>query len=199
VSQPAFYDDLEATRREALRLLAEGVDDTRSAFHSPTLATIGIGAVQPRLRTIVLRAFDPDGPSLRFHTDLRSRKVAEMRANPQVYLHVYDKAAKTQVRIEGWARFHTGDAAADAAWLASRPMSRQCYGMEPGPGGTIEGGGDFVLPEPTEEATRTGRVNFCAVIVEIGSLEWLYLAARGHRRAYFDWTMDGWSGRWLAP
>ncbi len=199
MSEPPFYDDLEATRTEALRLLASGVEDRRSPFHTPTIATIGRHALQPRLRTVVLRAFDAVRPSLRFHTDRRSPKADEIQANPQVALHVYDPARKVQVRIEGWARLHADDAVADAAWASSRLMSRQCYGAEPGPGSAIAAGGAFTLPEPTEEATAIGREQFCAVTVEIGSLEWLYLAVRGHRRAHFDWTSDGWSGRWLAP
>ena len=197
--EPSFHDDLEETRAEALRLLARGVADRRSPFHTPTLATIGLNNAHPRLRTVVLRAFDPARPSLRFHTDRRSRKLAEIRSNPQVALHAYDPAAKVQIRIEGWARPHVDDAVADAAWAASRLMSRQCYGAEPGPGSAIARADAFMLPEPTEEATARGREHFCAVTVEIGALEWLYLAQAGHRRAHFDRTGDGWFGRWLAP
>jgi hypothetical protein len=199
MSEPAFYDDLDATRAEALRLFAAGVGDRRSPFHTPTLATIGLSNAHPRLRTVVLRAFEAERPSLRFHTDRRSQKIAEIRANPQVAVHGYDPAAKIQIRIEGWARQHVDDAVADAAWAGSRLMSRQCYGTEPGPGSAIAEGGAFTLPEPTAEETARGREHFCAVTVEIGSLEWLYLAQSGHRRAHFDWTGDGWFGRWLAP
>ncbi len=199
MNEPSFYDDLEETRAQALRLLSRGVADRRSPFHTPTIATIGLSSAHPRLRTVVLRAFDPVRPSLRFHTDRRSQKIAEIRANPQVAVHAYDPSAKIQIRMEGWARLHVDDAVADAAWTSSRLMSRQCYGVEPGPGSAIDEGGAFVLPEPTEEATAIGREHFCAVTVEIGSLEWLYLAVSGHRRAHFDWTGDGWFGRWLAP
>ena len=199
MSEPAYYDDLESARLEALRLFSAGVDDRRSPFHTPTLATIGRSSTHPRVRTVVLRAFDAARPSLRFHTDRRSQKAVEILANPQVAVHVYDAAAKVQVRLEGWARLHVDDAVADAAWAASRLMSRQCYGMEPGPGSAIGSGAAFHMPDPTDEATGVGRAHFCAVTVEIGSLEWLYLAVSGHRRAYFDWTQDGWSGRWLAP
>ena len=33
--------------------------------------------------------------------------------------------------------------------------------------------------------SEIGYKNFCVVEVFIKSIEWLYLAARGHRRAYF--------------
>jgi pyridoxamine 5'-phosphate oxidase len=132
--EPAERDDLTAVLEDALDRLAEGVADRRSAFHTPTLGTIGRGDGRPRLRTVVLRGFDAAGPSLRFHTDRRSAKIEEMRVSPQVSLHVYDAAAKLQVRVEGWARLHMTDAIADAAWAASKAFSRQCYGIEPGPG-----------------------------------------------------------------
>ena len=136
---------------------------------------------------------------MRFHTDRRSQKAVEIRANPQVAVHVYDPLAKVQVRWEGWARLHVDDAVADAAWAASRLISRQCYALEPATGTVIPDGGAFVMPEATEEATSVGREHFCAVTIAFGSMEWLYLAVGGHRRAHFDWTQDGWSGRWLAP
>lgn len=198
--EPAFYDDLDAALAEALRLLAAGATDRRSAFHTPVLGTIGLGYTQPRLRTVVLRGFDPAKPSIRFHTDRRSMKHAEISANPQVSLHFYDAASKIQLRIEGWATLHAADATADAAWAGSQPASRRIYAVEPPPGAAIAAGGAFALPDaPSPDADDIGRGNFSAVVVDIGSLEWLYLASRGHRRAYFDWSIDGWSKTWLSP
>jgi hypothetical protein len=197
--QPAFHDDLEAALADALRRLAEAVTNRRSAFHTPTLGTVGRGDARPRLRTVVLRGFDSAAPSLRFHTDRRSEKFEELRSDPQVGMHFYDAAAKLQLRFDGWARLHTEDAVADAAWAASRVASRQCYGIEPGPGQAIRSGGDYTMPAINDEAVAVGRKHFCAVTVAVANLEWLHLAASGHRRASFDWTIDGWSKRWLAP
>ncbi|NBR79124.1 MAG: pyridoxamine 5'-phosphate oxidase, partial [Alphaproteobacteria bacterium] len=60
-------------------MLERGAADRRSAFHTPTVATIGLDG-RPRLRTIVLRACDTANRSLRFHTDARSDKINELRA-----------------------------------------------------------------------------------------------------------------------
>jgi pyridoxamine 5'-phosphate oxidase len=196
---PPFYDDLDATLAEALRLIAAGVADRRSAFHHPTLGTVGRGANQPRLRTMILRAFDPGARSLRFHTDLRSEKTAEIQMDGQVGVHFYDPEAKIQIRMDGWAQLHTHDSIADAAWAETRPFSRQVYGVEPEGGAQIAAGGAFTLPEATEAATDVGRKNFCAVVVDIVSLEWLFLASEGHRRALFDFVGDERKGQWLAP
>jgi pyridoxamine 5'-phosphate oxidase len=58
---PAFYDDIEATLAHALALLVRGVPDRRSPFHHPVVATIGTDG-RPRLRTVVLRGFEPGPP-----------------------------------------------------------------------------------------------------------------------------------------
>ena len=36
--------------------------------------------------------------------------------------------------------------------------------------------------------TEDGEINFAPVAAEVKTMEWLYLAAKGHRRAYFDLT-----------
>jgi pyridoxamine 5'-phosphate oxidase len=195
---PSFYDDLDGTLAEAWRLIARGVADRRSAFHHPVVATLGLDGT-PRARTVILRGCDAAGRVLRFHTDQRSEKVREIAACPDVALHFYDPGAKIQLRLAGRATAHRDDAVADTAWAGSRVFSRQCYGIAPGPGTPIAAGEDFSLPDTTDEATAAGRAQFVAVTVEIVTLEWLYLAAAGHRRARFDWTGGALKASWLTP
>jgi hypothetical protein len=195
---PSFYDDLNETLAESWRLLARGVADRRSPFHHPVVATIGLDG-RPRARTVILRGCDPVVRLLRFHTDMRSQKTVEIRGDARVAMHFYDAGAKIQIRVDGIATLHGEDAAADAAWAGSRLFSRQCYGVTPGPGQPIAEGGDFSLPKTTEEGVAAGRANFIAVHVKVERLEWLYLAAAGHRRAVFDWDDDTLSSGWRAP
>jgi pyridoxamine 5'-phosphate oxidase len=195
---PSFYNDLSETLAESWRLIMRGAADRRSAFHHPTLATIGLDG-RPRLRTVILRGCDAGRRSLRFHTDVRSEKVGEIGRDPRVSLQFYDPTSKIQLRLDGTATVNTDNAVADAAWEASRNFSRQCYGVMPGPGAGIAAGADFTLPVVSNEGTAPGRVNFCAVTVEIASLEWLYLASAGHRRALFRWDGGAVKGQWLAP
>jgi pyridoxamine 5'-phosphate oxidase len=195
---PSFYDDLTETLAESWRLIARGVADRRSAFHHPTVATIGLDG-RPRLRTVILRACDVSRRTLRFHTDVRSEKIGEIGRDPRVSLHFYDPSSKIQLRLDGAATVNTDNAVADAAWAESRDFSRQTYGITPGPGTVIAAGADFALPEVNDEATAPGRVNFSAVTVEIERLEWLYLASAGHRRAKFAWSNSLIEAKWLAP
>jgi hypothetical protein len=193
---PAFRDDLEATLAEAWRLLARGVADRRHGFHHPVLATVGTDG-RPRARTVILRSADAAGRTLRFHTDVRSDKVAELAREERVALHFYDAGAKVQVRIEGRCSLHADDTVAEMAWAQSRPMSRACYGTEPGPGLPIPAADAFTLPGEGE--TDAGRANFRAIVVSAESLEWLWLAHGGHRRALFRFGTAAAPARWLVP
>jgi hypothetical protein len=178
---------------EAFRLLARAVADRRSPLHTPTLGTVSADGA-PNLRTVVLRAFDPDRRSLRIHTDRRSPKAAEIAARPRVMLHGYDAGARVQLRLDCRASLHLDDPIADAAWAASREMSRLCYAAPHPPGTPIEA----PLPAPADPVA--GRGNFAAVMLVFDSLDWLHLAHTGHRRARFAWDAAGrLSATWLAP
>jgi pyridoxamine 5'-phosphate oxidase len=188
--RPAFADDLPATRQHAFALLARGVADRRSAFHTPTLATIGLDG-RPRLRTLVLRAFDPASRTLRLHTDARAAKAAELAANPAAALHAYDPGAQVQLRLSGLATLHHGDALADAAWASSREFSRMCYAIEPAPGTPA------AAPPPAPRDAEAGRAQFAVIALRFDTLEWLWLDATGHRRAHF--TFEPEAATWLVP
>lgn len=194
---PPFHADLAAAEDALWRLLAEGVERGRSAFHTPSLATVD-AAGRPRVRTVVLRAAERASGTLRIHCDRRSDKAAELAARASCALHAYDPESAVQIRIEGTASLHADDAAAEAAWAASQPMSRVCYGIDPAPGTPLPRGGAYAQPD-AEAALTLGRPNFCALLVRAERLDFLYLDRRGHRRAGWRRTEKGWTGTWLAP
>ncbi|HMB09923.1 pyridoxamine 5'-phosphate oxidase family protein [Saliniramus sp.] len=195
--RPDFVDDLDATLRHAWACLARGVKDRRSPFHTPTIATLGTDG-RPRMRTVVLRAVDTSARSLRFHTDQRGLKSEEIARDSRVAVHVYDARGKFQLRGEGIAQLHAGDALAQAAWDGSRMMSRACYATQPAPGTLITAPGAFALPED-EAAIAAGAANFSAVTITIAEIETLYLDHAGHRRARFRLDLDERQAQWLAP
>ena len=49
------------------------------------------------------------------------------------------------------------------------------------------------------EESEIGYKNFCVVEIFIESIDWLYLAARGHRRAYFALKNSSVEKKWLIP
>lgn len=195
----AFRDDLDATLAEAWRRLARGAADRRSGFHTVQLATVGADG-GPRVRTVVLRAVAPSLRLLRLHTDARSAKAAELAAEARVEVCGYDPQAKMQIRARGVATIHGADVAADAAWAASAQGSRMAYRGAVAPGEALERPGladpDGAVREPLSDL---GREHFLALAIAVERLEWLHLAAGGHRRAVYAWSGGALSARWLAP
>ena len=186
------YDDLSASCAYGWSMLERGVKDRKSAFHTPSIATITAQGA-PSVRTVVLRGCDTAAKTLRFHTDTRSGKIAELTQNPQAAMHFYDAGAKIQLRLSAKLETATG-AAYDAAWAATRPMSRECYQVTQSPGSLID---DPYQVAFDAAATQDGEDYFVPVVAHILRMEWLYLAARGHRRALFDFEQD--TQNWLVP
>ena len=190
-TRPAHADDLDAAREAAFAMLARGVADRRHAFHTPTLATIGRDG-GPRLRTLVLRGFDAASRALRLHTDARADKFAEIAADQRVSLMGYDAGQRVQIRLDARASLHTSDALGEAGWAASAEYSRMCYAIQPAPGTAA------ASPLPAPQDAASGRPNFAVIRLEFHRMEWLWLAAEGHRRALFTW--DGApTATWLVP
>jgi pyridoxamine 5'-phosphate oxidase len=191
------YNDLDGSFAAAKAMLSRGVADRRSSCHTPTIASIGLNG-RPRLRTVVLRAFDHEAVMLRFNTDIRAEKWAELQRDPRISVHAYDPGAKVQLRIDGLASLHSDDSTAQTAWDGSRSFSQACYGVLPGPGSAMSEGDAFALPVNPQEIAA-GRAHFGTVRIAATSIEWLYLAHAGHRRAIFAPVECIWRGRWLTP
>ncbi len=193
---PAFYDDLEASLAEAWRRLEDGVKNRKSGFHCVQLGTCETDGT-PSVRTCVLRAVDPAAGWLQVHTDRRGRKPAEIAREPRASVHAYDPAAKIQLRLTGTAVIHADDDVAETAWARTRDFSRECYRLQPGPGTPLE------LPDgadlPRADDPDLGRENFAVLRLHVTRLEWLYLAAAGHRRALFEWSSGTRRAAWLVP
>lgn len=192
---PPHLNDLDAVLAAAQDILSDGVLNRHAPAHTPTIATSGPDG-RPRLRTIVLRNFERQSMRLRFHTDRRSGKINELQYNPYVALHIYDRDQKVQLQISGRAALHVSDDMAEAAWAQSQPMSRICYQTLQAPGSLIE---DPNLAVQDPSRGTDGSENFMVVVLRTEALEWLFLDARGHRRARFTRDGKGWPGKWLVP
>ncbi len=83
-------------------------------------------------------------------------------------------------------------------------MSRQCYSGNEAPGSitlTPTSGltQDVDNLKYTFDQSEIGYENFCVIETFIKSIEWLYLAAKGHRRAYFSLKNNSLEKKWLIP
>jgi len=192
----AFFSDLDAALGQAWQLLEQGAIDRRCPAHTPTLASVGLGG-EPQLRTVVLRACDRDSQTLLIHSDHRSPKFAELQRDPRCALHLYDPGQKMQLRVQARASLHTDDAIAERDWSAAQRMSRLVYGVRQAPGSVIADPAAAVdgLNQASEAEQRR---SFAVIRLQIESLEWLYLAAAGHRRARFRLGRHP-QADWLVP
>lgn len=195
-------DSLQAVLDHCWGLLEAAAGSAASSMHTPVLATVEAGG--PAQRTVVLRRVDRERRRLMCHTDRRSRKVAEIEGNPRVAWLFYDASRKEQIRVGGEARVTGEGSLADTQWASSGLGSRRCYLAHPGPGASLPGPVS-TLPEhlrdrrPTETESLAGRDNFTVITTRIDSLDWLWLSARGHRRASFRWHEGGLDAQWTAP
>ncbi len=203
--EPAHYNDLSAVLDTAWDMLEAGAASARTAFHTPVLVTVA-GDGGPDARTVVLRVADRAQRRLLCHTDARSAKFVQIQADARVAWLFYDPAAKIQLRVAAQAQIHMGDDVARARWEGSRLSSRRCYLAEHAPGALSDHPtsglpGEMENSVPTAAQTEPGWSNFAVIESLATSIEWLYLAAKGHRRAAFAWdpACAEFAGHWLVP
>ena len=204
-SEAPFFNDIGASLEEAWRLLLEGASDRKSPLHTPTVATVRSDGA-PSQRVMVLREAIQETRTVRFHTDYRASKVADIKQNLPTSILCYHRDAKIQLRLSGTGRVEHDSTACDAAWNEATLYGKRCYLADPAPGTIVEtpiSGLDPSMEGRKPEAFEVvpARDNFAIILIEIRQIEWLYLAHTGHRRAVFAWNeeSDQWDGQWLIP
>lgn len=197
-------DSLVAIEAEAWTYIEAGGRSFRAPFHSGTLGTIGEDG--PNLRTVILRG--ADGPSRRIwcHTDIRSPKIVELRADDRIGWTFYDAPTRLQFRAWGRAIIHHGDDTARARWQATVLNSRRIYHAVAPPSSISPVATGGLPPELDDERwnaaySERGEANFVALETVITRLEALYLHHAGHRRASFRYDGGGTrtAADWLIP
>ena len=191
-----FYNSLELTLLEAENLISDGVENSKSMFHTPVLSSFVEKTISTR--TVVLREFDSKNRILRFHTDSRSGKIEELKENSISSVHGYDPDLKVQIRLKGKTSLHIDNEISKKAWAESREMSKMCYSVKDSPGNKISSPEPFDLIKE-EIDIELGYNNFAVLHFSYDSLEFLFLKGAGHRRSLFDWSSDQLESSWLIP
>lgn len=190
-------ETFEQVLDDACTMLAKGPVDRSIAAHTPV-----VGTSDGDLRVMVLRHFDRERMTLRFHTDLRAPKCVAIADDPRVHVLIYDRDRKVQLRLSGSGEVTGTGADVDEAWGASTPFARRCYmGEAPGaPSPTPTSG----LPSevegiaPSDDQLRDARRNFAILTIGVDEIDWFFLDHHGHRRAIID-LIDRSRDRWVAP
>ena len=187
-------DDLYGSLAHAWAMLNEAVIDRRSAFHICTLATVDNDGF-PQARSVVLRGCNSEERWLRFNTDMRTQKARNLATKPAAAMLFYDAYAKIQLRVGVRLALLSGEEK-EQLWSNTPHYSRECYQVTRPPGQPIASPHDLVFDPST---TQDGEIHFAPIRAQVETLEWLYLAVRGHRRARFSYVDGHPEGQWLVP
>ena len=180
--------------------LTAGAGPGQSPFTMWQLASNGADGV-PQLRTIVLRGADEQRNTLTFHTDMRSAKVAELRADPRLSMLAVDLVNLKQIRLEGRAEICTDDNERKAIWNSARPHTLILYQAALPPGTPLESPLPTGMQRPAEDnpGHRSGFDNFCVIHVTLSKIDYLDISADGHQRTLFNRQEGAWHGLRVAP
>src|SRR4051812_46596158 len=176
-------------------LLAHALEQ-RTPFTAMQLATVGEDGAA-KLRTIILRRFDPAGATVAFITDGRAPKVREIRANPGVSLGGYDPASSLQLRLEGTPHIVADESERAEVWASLRPHTHGLFGTPFAPGMPL--GARDEPPLPAGTSSGLPHEHFCLVRVSLARLELLDLSTEPHARTQFTRGNRGWIGARIAP
>ena len=198
--QPAYYEDLNEIKKKIWSMLENAVTDRSSSFRIPVF-TCG-DQLDLDGRIVVLRKADSKNNLVQFHSDIRSDKIKKIKNNPKAAILFYDKEEKIQVRLKVDCIVNHNNETTKESWSKTQHVSRKCYLVENGPGTKSDIPTSGLKQELdnlnyTKEQGEEGYKNFTVIQCKIKSMEWLYLAAKGHRRARFE--IDNNKESWLVP
>ena len=198
--QPAYYENLEEIQNKYWSMLDDAVLNRTSPFRIPVFMCANQDEIDGRI--VVLRKSNRGNNLLQFHTDFRSPKVNILMKNNKASLLFYDKEEKIQLRVKVDCEVNNQNSITEESWKKTQHISRRCYLTDSPPGtksenptsGMISKLEDF---DYTMEQSEEGFKNFTVIKCKIKSIEWLCLAAKGHRRAKFD--LENKKESWLVP
>ena len=201
-NQPDYYNNLDKTYIKVWKLLEEGLSNRNNSFHIPVFICGANNDFNGRI--VVLRNLNKENKSLCFHSDIRSIKIKILKLNPKGTFLFYDKKEKIQLRVLSNIKIHYQNDTTKRSWGKTVHMSRQCYLGDKSPGSdSLEATSglseNIDNSKYTMDESEAGYKNFCVVEGFISSIEWLYLASKGHRRAKFFIENNHVDKKWLIP
>tara|TARA_B110001454_G_scaffold185920_1_gene182390 strand:+ start:162 stop:761 length:600 start_codon:yes stop_codon:yes gene_type:complete len=198
--QPAYYEDFKEIKKKIWSMLNSAVTDRSSQFRIPVFICGDQSDFDGRI--VVLRKSDKQNNIVQFHSDIRSNKIEKLKKNNKASILFYDKEEKIQVRLKVECTVNNNNEITKESWLKTGHMSRKCYLVDDGPGTESDTPTSGLKPELdnfefTMNQSEEGYKNFTVIQCKVKSIEWLYLAAKGHRRAKFD--LENNKDTWLVP
>ena len=198
--QPAYYEDLIEIKNKIWLMLDNAVRDRGSPFRIPVFICGNQDDFDGRI--VVLRKSDQSNNLVQYHSDIRSDKISKLKDNKNASMLFYDKEEKIQVRLKVKCTINHENEITKDSWLKTGHISRKCYLVDSGPGTVSDTPTSGLRPELdnfefTMKQSEAGYKNFTVIQCKVKSIEWLYLTAKGHRRARFD--LENNKETWLTP
>ena len=196
----SYYEDFSEIEKKIWDLLTNAVIDRSSEFRTPVFICGNDKDLDGRV--VVLRKANQKDNFIQYHSDIRSSKIEKIKKNPSCSILFYGKQEKIQLRLKAECKVHFNDDVTKESWDKTGHISRKCYLVTNGPGTESDkptSGLDnkFDNFDYTKEESEAGYKNFCVIRCKVKSIEWLYLAAKGHRRALIDFENN--KKNWLIP
>ena len=198
--QPAYYENFQEIKKKIWLMFNDAVTNRNSQFRIPVFVCGEQKDFDGRI--VVLRKSDQSNNLLQFHSDIRSDKITKLKNNKNASMLFYDKDEKIQVRLKVECTVNHKNEITKESWSKTGHISRKCYLVDNSPGTKSRTPTSGLKPELdnfefTMEQSEEGYKNFTVIQCKIKSIEWLYLAAKGHRRARFE--IDTNKEYWLVP
>jgi len=198
--QPAYYEDLSEIKNKVWLMLSDSITNRGSQFRIPVFICGDQNNFDGRI--VVLRKADQTNNLIQYHSDIRSDKIKKLKKNKNASMLFYDKEEKIQVRLKVECTVNHDNKITKESWLKTAHISRKCYLVDNGPGTKSDKPTSGLKPELDNfefsmKQSEEGYKNFTVIQCKIKSIEWLYLAAKGHRRARFDLETN--KNTWLVP
>ena len=202
IDKPDYYNNLDKIYSKIWNLLDLGLQNRDAAFHIPVFISGENNKSDGRI--VVLRGVNVDERKIWFHSDIRSSKIKILKLNPQGVFLFYDKSEKIQLRVSVKIKINYKNHITKNSWKKTAHMSRQCYLSDIAPGSNVSLGASGLtanidIYKYTIEESEVGYKNFCVIEGIVENIEWLYLAAKGHRRASFNVKNKLIEKKWLIP
>ena len=197
----SYYENSKEIEKKIWTLLTDAVINRSSEFRTPVFLCGYDMEVDGWV--VVLRKADQQNNFIQYHSDIRSSKIEKIKKNPSCSILFYGKEEKIQLRIKAFCEINYNNEVTKESWEKTGHISRKCYLVTKGPGTESDkptSGLDkkFENFDFTKDESEAGYKNFCVIKCKIKSIEWLYLAAKGHRRALID--LNGLKKfTWLVP
>ena len=197
----SYYEDFNEIEKKLWSLLTEAVKERSSEFRTPVFICGNEKDLDGRV--VVLRKADQKNNFIQFHSDIRSSKIEKIKKNPNCSVLFYGKKEKIQLRLKTECEVNFNNEITKESWKKTGHVSRKCYLVTNGPGTVSDKptsglNGKFDNFDFTKEESEEGYKNFSVIRCKIISIEWLYLAAKGHRRALINFKGSK-KFTWLVP